>query len=157
MIDLVWFYGISTSVSYSMPNTVFGDIYIYIYIYIYILPTPNIVILWFILLHCVCGLQYIGRTNQRLDSRIKHVPTEKKRQGNYFADRMINTYWYSIAEHLINNRNSAASNNSDLFTILSKSHSDYRLKVLETIHILCHKPSLCKQKECLLCLNLISI
>ena len=31
------------------------------------------------------------------------------------------------------------------FTILSKSHSDFHLKVLETVHILTHKPSLCKQ------------
>ena len=40
---------------------------------------------------CVCGLQYIGRTNQRLDSRIKqHIPT-KIGQGNYFADRINST------------------------------------------------------------------
>ena len=45
----------------------------------------------------------------------------------------------------MNNRNCASSNNADLFTILNKSHSDYHLKVLKTIHILTHKPSLCKQ------------
>ena len=32
-----------------------------------------------------------------------------------------------------------------MFTILSKSHSNYHLKVLETIHILTHKLSLWKQ------------
>ena len=104
----------------------------------------------------VCRLQYILRTNQCLDSRIKHVPT-KIRQGNYFADRINNTYRSSIAEHLINNCNCASSNSVDLFTILRKSHSDYHLKVLETIHIFTHKLSLCKQRECLLGLNLISI
>ena len=46
---------------------------------------------------------------------------------------------------------------ADLFTILSKSHSNFHLKVIETIHILTHKPSLCKQRECLLALNLITI
>ena len=41
---------------------------------------------------CVCGLQYIGRTNQRLDARIKqHMPT-KIRLGNYFADHINDTY-----------------------------------------------------------------
>ena len=99
---------------------------------------------------------FFGRTNQCLDSRIKHVPT-KIWQGNYFADRINNTYRSSIAEHLINNRNCVLFYSADLFTILSKSHSDYHLKVLETIHILTHKPSLCKQKECLLSQNLISI
>ena len=93
---------------------------------------------------CACGLQYIGRTNQRLDSRIKqHIPT-KIRQENYFADRINNTH---IAEHLINNRNCASSYSADLFTILSKSQSNYLLKVLEMIYILTHKPSLCKQSE----------
>ena len=91
---------------------------------------------------CVCRLQYIRRTNQCLDSRIKqHVPT-KIQQGKYFADRRNNTYGSSIAEHLINNCNCASSYSADLLTILSKSHSDYHLRVLETIHILTHQPSL---------------
>ena len=91
---------------------------------------------------CVCGLQYIGKTNQCLDSRIKqHVPT-KIRQRNYFADWINNTYWSSIVEHLINNHNCASSYSVDLFTILSKFYSDYHLKILETIHIHIHKPSL---------------
>ena len=81
---------------------------------------------------CVFGLQYIRRTNQRLDSRIKqHVPT-KIRQGNYFADRINNTYGSSIAEHLINNCNCASSYSEDLFTILSKLYLNYHLKFLET-------------------------
>ena len=47
----------------------------------------------------------------------------------------------------MNNRNCASPHSADLFTILSKSHSDYHQKVLKTIHILTHKPSLCKQRE----------
>ena len=66
-----------------------------------------------------------------------------------------NAYASSIAEHLINNRNCTSSYRTDLFTILSKLH--FHQKVLETIHIFTHKPSLCKQKECLLGLNLITI
>ena len=94
---------------------------------------------------CICGLQYIGRTNQWFDGRIKqHVPP-KVRLGNYFADHINNTYGSSIAEHLINNRDCASPNNADLFYILSRSHSDFHVKVSETIHILIHKPSLCMQ------------
>ena len=104
---------------------------------------------------CVCGLQCIGRTNKRLDSKIKHVLTII-RQGN-FADLISNTYGSSISEHLINNRNCTSFYCADLFTSLSKSYSDYHLKVLEAIHILTHKPSLCKQRECLLGLNLSTI
>ena len=72
-------------------------------------------------------------------------------------DWINNTYRSSIAEHLINNRNCTSSNSANLFTILSKSHSDFHVKVLETIHIFTHNPFLCKQKECLLNLNLITI
>ena len=62
-----------------------------------------------------------------------------------------------IAEHLINNCNFAFSYSDDLFTKLSKSHSDFHLNVLETFHILTYKSSLCKQRDCLLGLNLITI
>ena len=58
---------------------------------------------------CVCSLQYIGRTNHRLDARIKqNVPT-KTRLGIYFADPINKTYGSAIAEDLINNRDYASS------------------------------------------------
>ena len=92
-----------------------------------------------------------------MDARIKQDVPTKIRLGNYFADHINNIYGSSVVEHLINNRDCASSNSADLFIILSRSHSDFHLKVLETIHILTHKPSLCKQRECLLGLNLITI
>ena len=101
---------------------------------------------------CTCGLQYIRGTGPRLNARIKqHVPT-KIRLGNYFADHINNTHGSAIAEHIINNRECA-----DLFTILSRSHSDFHHKVLETMYILTHKSSICKQRECLLGLNVITV
>ena len=106
---------------------------------------------------CNCGLQYLGRTGQRLDARVKQYVPTKIRLGNYFADHINNTYGSAIAEHLINNRDCVSSFSVDLFTILSRFHSDFHLKVLETIYILTHKPSLCKQRECLLGLNAITI
>ena len=88
---------------------------------------------------------------------LNNMYPQKYGKGTTSADRINNTYGSSIAEHLINNCNCALSYSADLFTILSKSHSDHHLKVLETIHILTHKPSLCKQRKCLLGLNLITI
>ena len=43
-----------------------------------------------------------------------------------------------IAEHLINNRVCASFYSADLFTILSMSHSDFYLIVLEIMNILTH-------------------
>ena len=73
------------------------------------------------------------------------------------TDNLSNIYGSSIAERLIDNRDCAVNFRVDLFSILSKSHSLFYLKVLETIHILSGRLSLCKQKECLLRFNIISI
>ena len=61
-------------------------------------------------------------------------------------DNVKNTYGSSIAEHLINNCDCGEKFSIDLFSILRKSHSSFDLKVLETIHILSSRPSLCKQR-----------
>ena len=59
--------------------------------------------------------------------------------------------------NIINNSTFASSYSAELLTILTKSHSDYHLKVRGTIYILTHKLPLCKQRKSLLDLNLISI
>ena len=106
---------------------------------------------------CICGLQYIGRTNQRLDARIKHVTTKIRNGTVSPTDILRNTYGPSIGEHLINNRNCANSFSVDWFSVESKSHSLYHLKILETLYILTNKPALCKQREGLLGLNVINL
>ena len=55
--------------------------------------------------------------------------------GSCFADHINNTYGFAIVEHLINNRECASTYSADLFTILSRSHSDFHLKLLDTIHL----------------------
>ena len=75
----------------------------------------------------------------------------------YFADHINNTFVSAIVEHLINNRDCTSSYSADLFTILSRSHSDFHCKVLEIIYILTHNPSLRKQRECLLGLDIVKI
>ena len=104
-----------------------------------------------------CGSDYISRTSNRLDLRIKmHLPVrilnlELKR------DQLANTSGSSIAEHVINSRECVADFNVDRFSILSRSHSIFHLQVLETLYVRPLQPSLCKQRDCLLGLNVISL
>ena len=80
--------------------------------------------------------------------------------GNFnigLTDNLKNTYEFLIAEHLIKNCKCAEKFSVDLFSFQSKLHSSFHLKVLETIHIFSNWPSLCKQRECLLRLNIILI
>ena len=82
---------------------------------------------------CSCGSDYIGRTSNRLDLRIKqHLPT---RVLNHELKRgqLVNTSGSSVAEHMINNRECVVVFNVDRFSILSRSHSLYHLKVLDNL------------------------
>ena len=58
---------------------------------------------------------------------------------------------------MINSRECVADFNVDRFSILSRSHSLFHLKVLETLYVRSFQPSLCKQRDCLLGLNVISL
>ena len=73
------------------------------------------------------------------------------------TDNLKRTYGSSIAEYVFNNRECAEKFSVDLFSKLSNSLSSFHLKVFETVHILSSRPSLCKQRKCLLGLNTISI
>ena len=84
------------------------------------------------------------RTKQHLPARILNL-------------ERVNTSGSSIAEHMINSRECAADFNVDQFSILSRSHSIFHLKVLETLYTRSLQPSLCKQRDYLLGLNVISL
>ena len=71
--------------------------------------------------------------------------------------KLANTSGSSIAEHMINRRECVADFNVNRFSILSRSHSIFHLKVLETLYVRSLQPSLCKQRNCLLGLNVISL
>ena len=99
---------------------------------------------------CNCGSDYKGKTSNRLDLRIKqHLPARilnlELKRGQF-----VNTFKSSIADHMINNRGCVVDFNVDRFSILSRSHSLYHLKVLETLNVRSLQPSLCKQRDCLL-------
>lgn len=69
----------------------------------------------------------------------------------------MNTYGSSIADYLINNRNSTDNFSVDSFFMLSRSLSNNDLNILEVIYILSTKTSICKWKDFVLSLQLISI
>ena len=127
---------------------------VYIYIYIYISIWLYIYIYRYT---CSCGSDYIDRTSNWLDLRIKqHLPVcilnlELKR------GQLVNTSGSSIADHMINSWECMADFNVDRFSILSRSHSLYHLKMLETLYVRSLQPSLCKQRDCLLGLNVIGL
>ena len=102
-----------------------------------------------VLFRCSWGSCFIGRTNQSLDARIKHVPTKVCNFTGGLTDNLRNIYRSSVAGLLINNCDCTENLIVDLFLILSKSHSSF--------HILSERLSLCKQRECLQGLNIISI
>ena len=106
---------------------------------------------------CSCGSDYIGRKSNRFNLRMKqHFPArilnlELKR------GQLVNTSGSSIADYMINRRECVADFNVDRFSILSRSHSIFHLKVLETLYVRSLQPPLCKQRDCLLGLNVISL
>ena len=115
-----------------------------------------IIIPFFYLFRYCCWSCYFGRTIHKFDVRIEqHVPTKIRKFIGWLIDNFGKTKESSISEYFINNFDCAM--NLDLFSIISKSHSSFRLKVFETIYILSCRPSICKQKKCLLGLNIISI
>ena len=58
---------------------------------------------------------------------------------------------------MINNRECVADFSVKRFSILSRSHSLSHLKVLETLFVRSLQPSLYKQRDCLLGLNVIGL
>ena len=106
---------------------------------------------------CSCGSDYIGRTSNRLDLRIKqHFPAcilnlELKRS------QLVNISGSSIEDHMINSRGCVADFDVNRFSIVSRSHLLYHLKALETLYVRSRQPSLCKQRDCLLGLNVIGL
>ena len=77
---------------------------------------------------CSCGSDYIGRTSNRLDLRIKqHLPA--RILNLELKSQLANTSGSSIAEHMINSRECIADFHVDRFSIPSRSHSIFHLLV----------------------------
>ena len=104
-----------------------------------------------------CGRDWVGGTSSRLDLRIRqHLPA-RILNLRHIRGQLANTSGSSIVEHMINSRECVADFNVDRFSILSRSHSLFHLKMLETLYVRSLQPSLRKQRDCLLGLNVISL
>lgn len=106
---------------------------------------------------CGCGSSYIGRTTQRLDCRIRqHVPL-RVLNPEASSSQLVNTSGSAITEHLINSRVCAINFSVNLFAVLASSHSLFHLRALESLYMRARGPSLCKQRDCLLGLHVITL
>ena len=109
---------------------------------------------------CHCDSQYVGRTFQRLQQRIKqHVP-KNILQEHISQDQSIlahsckpirsfkaKTSFSAIGQHLLQNPTCAREYNDNKFSILACGHTSFHLSTLEATYIKTFKPNLCKQKE----------
>ena len=106
---------------------------------------------------CSCGSDYVGRTSNRFDLPIRHHLPARILNLRLIRGQLANTSWSSIAEHMINSRECVADFNVDRFSILGRSHLLSHLKVLETLYVLSLQFTLCKHRDHLLGLNVISL
>ena len=85
-----------------------------------------------------------------------HILTKIRNFIRGRIDDLRNKYGSSVAEHLKSNCDSVENFGVDLSSKLSKPHSLFHLKVLAQF-IFCPVDRLCRLRECLLGLTIISI
>ena len=92
---------------------------------------------------CHCDRRYVGRTSQRLWTRIRqHVPVYVRKNT-----RLDKTPDSSIRRHLRDNDECRAYYNDNRFKILAFGRNDFHLSVLEALFIMNKQPELCIQKK----------
>ena len=116
---------------------------------------------------CRCDARYVGRTSQRLVDRIKqHVPstirnknastrTQPKRDCK--STKSVKQCDSAIGLHLLNNKECADSYSDKNFEIIGRARSSFHLGTLEAVYIKTKQPFLCRQKEFVYSLRLLSI
>ena len=96
---------------------------------------------------CSCDSTYVGRTNQRLETRIRqHIPRwfEKDISSGELVPRSPSS---AIAEHLAKDVKCGKAYNSQMFSIICHGRSPFHLQALEALNISVQRPPLCKQKK----------
>ena len=100
------------------------------------------------LFKCSCESTYVGRTNQRLSSRIRqHIPSKVEKTLGSRAGSAPETVSSAIANHLIQNTECGKNFEKQMFTILCHGRSHFHLQALEALNISLRKPPLCQQKK----------
>ena len=92
---------------------------------------------------CHCDSRYVGKTTQRLLSRVKeHVPVYVR--NNTRPEKMPSS---AIGRHLRDNDDCRVHFTNDRFSILGFGRNDFHLAVLESLFIIEKRPILCVQKK----------
>ena len=99
------------------------------------------------LFECRCGHRYVGKTTQRLETRIsQHLPavlrSTRRRQAP--SSKPLDL---AIGQHLLSSTPCLDGFTRSLFTVLSYARSSQALHYLEPLYIKKLKPTLCKQLE----------
>ena len=93
------------------------------------------------LFKCWCGHQYVGKTTQRLEKRIKqHLPSVLTSRT-----RPCKESDSAIGQHLALNASCLDHFSWNMFSIVCKARTESILHVLESLYISKIKPQLCKQ------------
>ena len=112
---------------------------------------------------CRCEARYVGCATQRLEDRIKHVPTSIRKKTHSEREQpprscktpnAQNKYDSAIGQHLLENPECAKMYNDDKFRIIGQARSSFHLGVLESVYIKTQNPVLCRQKEFVFSLGL---
>ena len=107
---------------------------------------------------CHCDSQYVGRTSQRLQDRIKqHVrqwlrqqlirPRRSQPHRSWKRNETKPDCDSAIGQHLLNNDRCALNCDDRRFSILAAACSSFYLNLLEAAYIKTRRPVLCRQKE----------
>lgn len=103
---------------------------------------------------CACSSTYIGRTERRLEERLKeHIP-KWLREGKQGPPRSKKEPDSSITRHIL--ECAAATRNSleQRFRIVGTARASFPLSVMEALEIAQRRPALCQQKEHVFALRL---
>ena len=114
---------------------------------------------------CHCDSQYVGRTSQRLQDRIKqHVPqwlrqqlTRPRRSQPYRSCEREDTKPdcdSAIGQHLLKNDQCALNYDDKRSSILVTARSSFHLNLFEAAYIKIQRPALCRHKEVVYALKL---
>jgi hypothetical protein len=100
------------------------------------------------LFKCGCESTYVGRTHQRLSSRIReHIPLWLEKILGSPSTRSLEPAKSAVANHLMKNTKCAKNFTKDMFTILVHGRSSFHLSALEALNISSRRPPLCRQKK----------
>ena len=108
------------------------------------------------LFECRCGHRYVGKTTQRLETRIsQHLPAVLKstRRPGTSSSKPPDS---AIGQHLLSSTSCLDTFSRSLFTIVASARSSQVLHYLEPLYIKKLKPTLCKQLEFVKSLHLFS-